>query len=270
MKLRVQGKSVFATTGSGEHKPGSASLIFIHGAGMDHSIWVMPARYFARHGYNVLAPDLPGHGMSEGPALQSIEALSDWCFALQDAVSAQQTTYVGHSMGSLVSFANAARHPKRVSRIALLGTSSPMPVSDGLLAAAKDNDHAAIDMANTWSHSAEGALGASGHPGSCNLHTGMRLLERSAAGVLHADLAACNGFSADQFGSVVDTKTLIIAGSADQMTPAKSGLKVASTIPNSQNIVLQGSGHSMLSEQPNEVLDALAQFLLPVPTEGSS
>jgi pimeloyl-ACP methyl ester carboxylesterase len=25
-------------------------------------VWVMPSRYFARHGLRVLAPDLPGHG----------------------------------------------------------------------------------------------------------------------------------------------------------------------------------------------------------------
>ena len=262
MKLTVENQTVFASTGSGTHHKDAPTLIFLHGAGMDHSVWVMPARYFARHGFNVVAPDLPGHGQSGGAPLSSIKALSAWCIALQDALGAEKAAYVGHSMGSLISFATAASHPGRVSKVALLGTSAPMPVSDGLLNAAKDNDHAAIDMANTWSHSATGALGRSGQPGSSNLHSGMRLLERSNPGVLHTDLAACNGFSSDDFGTVTDTPALIIAGTADQMTPARSGLKVAAAIPNSQQSLLEGCGHSMLSEQPNQVLDALSGFLL--------
>ena len=238
--------------------------MFIHGAGMDHTVWVLPARYFARHGYNVVAPDLPGHGQSEGEALTSIGALSDWCIALQDALGADKAAYVGHSMGSLISFAAATREPPRVSRIALLGTSAPMPVSDGLLDASRDDDHAAIDMTNSWSHSAKGALGSSGHPGSFNLHTGMRLLERSNTGVLHTDLAACNTFDASEFGALPNIPALVIAGSSDQMTPARSGLAVAAAIPECQQTVLPGCGHSMLSEQPNQVLDALAGFLLPL------
>lgn len=270
MRVDVNGTKTFIGTGSSTHKPGAPTLMFIHGAGMDHTVWVLPARHFARHGYNVVAPDLPGHGQSGGDPLTSIEAISDWCVALQDAISADQAAYVGHSMGSLISFAVAARQPHRVSRIALLGTSAPMPVSDGLLDASRDNDHAAIDMTNTWSHSASGALGSSGHPGSFNLHTGMRLLERSNDGVLYTDLAACNAFDASMYEAGSDaasgTPALVIAGSNDQMTPARSGLAVANSIPDCQHTVLPGCGHSMLSEQPNQVLDALARFLLPAPT----
>jgi len=228
---------------------------------MDHSVWVMPARYFARHGFRVIAPDLPGHGKSAGPALTSISALSDWVIALQKALNLSSSALVGHSMGSLISFATAARYPDRIAKVALLGTANPMPVAGGLLDAARDNHHASFVMANTWSHSATGKLGSSGNPGSSNLNTGMRLLERVADGVYHADLSACNDFVADDFGGVGETPALVIAGTGDQMTPVRSGLKVAAGIANCTNIVLEGCGHSMLSEQPNEVLDALADFL---------
>lgn len=264
MRITVDNAPVFVGTGSGTHNKGAPTLMFIHGAGMDHTVWVLPARYFARHGYNVVAPDLPGHGQSEGDPLTSIRALSNWCIALQDALGADKAAYVGHSMGSLISYAAATQEPPRVSRIALLGTSAPMPVSDGLLDASRDNDQAAIDMTNTWSHSAKGALGSSGHPGTFNLHTGMRLLERSNAGVLHTDLAACNAFDVADFDALTNMPALVIAGQGDQMTPARSGLAVAASIPECQQTVLPGCGHSMLSEQPNQVLDALASFLLPL------
>ena len=259
MNVTVNGDSVFYGTGGGQ--AAGTTLVFIHGAAMDHTVWTLPARYFARHGYRVVALDLPGHGQSEGAPLTSIAAMRDWTIALLDALETDEATLVGHSMGSLISFATAASAPDRISRIALLGTSAPMPVSAGLLDAAQDNHHAAIEMANTWSHSPAGALGSSGHPGQCNLNAGMRLMERSAPGVLHADLAACNGFVAADYGRISTTPALVIAGTADQMTPLRAGLKVAESIPDCTLQTLDGCGHSMLSEQPNEVLDALAAFL---------
>lgn len=261
MKIEVNGEQVFYGTGSGHADANAQAILFLHGAGMDHTVWVMPARYFARHGFRVIAPDLPGHGMSTGTPLTSIRAMRDWVLAVQDTFNISSSSLVGHSMGSLVSFATTASNPERVDKVALLGTAAPMPVSEGLLGAAFDNHHAAIDMSNTWSHSAAAKLGSSGQPGSWNLNTGMRLLERTANGVYHADLSACNGFEATEFGQVDGTPALVIAGSGDQMTPLRSGLKVAAAIPNSKTIVLDGCGHSMLSEQPNAVLDALALFL---------
>ncbi len=263
MRAEVQGNGVYYGNGSGNPTPDADSIVFVHGAGLDHSVWVMPARFFARHGLRVVAPDLPAHGRSPGVPLTTVAAYIDWIIDLLDALQIERTTLVGHSMGSLLAFATTARHPDRIERLALLGTAAPMPVGVGLLNAAADNHHAAIDMANTWSHSPRGRLGSSAHPGSSNLHMGMRLIERAAPGVFYADLATCNSFDAAEFGTVTDTPTLVLIGSEDQMTPAKAGFAVAASIPNSTTELLPGSGHSMLSEQPNQVLDALAKFVLP-------
>jgi pimeloyl-ACP methyl ester carboxylesterase len=46
--------------------------VFIHGAQHDHSVWTLQSRWFAHHGFGVLAVDLPGHGRSEGPALPDV------------------------------------------------------------------------------------------------------------------------------------------------------------------------------------------------------
>ena len=164
---------------------------------MDHTVWVMPARYFARHGYRVMAVDLPGHGKSEGPALDSVDTMADWLGRLIETSAAQASdvTVIGHSMGSLVCMSLAARYPALIDQLVLLGTSAPMPVADVLLSAAKDNDHAAIDMANTWSHGQRSQLGASENPGTYNLHMGERLLERVADDVYFKDFSACNGFT---------------------------------------------------------------------------
>ena len=261
MRIEINGNEVFYGTGSGTPSDAANTLIFVHGAGFDHTIWVMPARYFARHGWRVVALDLPGHGRSQGQALTSIAQMADWLAQVIDAVSPnQQASVVGHSMGSLVAMSLAARHANKVQKLALLGTSAPMPVADVLLNAALDNDQAAIDMTNTWSHSARGSLGSSQNPGVSNLHIGERLLQQAGAGVFHTDLAACNGFTVDGLAEVKQP-TLVIIGDEDKMTPPRAGLAVADQLPHVQQRRLAGCGHSMLSEQPNQVLDELAAFL---------
>lgn len=257
MRFQVDGSAVFASTGTGRHRAGNPAVVFVHGAGMDHSVWVMPARHFARAGLNVLAADLPGHGRSTGPAMDSVRELADWVVRAMDAANLETAAVAGHSMGALIAFALASLHPGRCRALALLGVSAPMPVTGALLSAAQENDPAAIDMANTWSHSPGARLGANENPGMWMMGTGRRLLETAGPGVFHADLSACNGFDPDEFDGPVSCPSLLILGEADQMTPARAGLRVQQRLDQARTVQLPGCGHSMLSEQPNAVLDAL-------------
>jgi len=263
MKIKLGGKEIFYTTGSGHSDSDSELVLFVHGAGFDHSVWVMPSRYFARKGLSVYAVDLPGRGGSEGPPLSSIDLMADCLadFILQLNPGGNPVTVVGHSMGSLVAYSLGARHKDKVSKIALLGTSVPMPVSDVLLNAAEDNDHASIDMTNIWSHSSTGKIGRSENPGANNLLVGQRLLERAGDGVLYSDLRACNEFDVGQMPEM-ELPCLVIVGEADKMTPASAGISVAENLAKAEVCSLSGCGHAMLSERPNEVLDALSGFIL--------
>ena len=264
MILQLNGEQVYYGTGSGHWKKDAKSIVFVHGAGFDHGIWVMPARYFARHGFNVIALDLPGHGQSSGALLTSIDAMADWVAQVIGAVADDadaKATVIGHSMGSLIAMNMAGRHKATVEQIALLGTSAPMPVTSLLLDAAKDNHHAAIDMTNTWSHSQRSIMGSSDNPGVSNIHAGERWLERAGESVLYTDLAACNAFDAAELPSV-ECPALVITGGDDKMTPAKAGIAVAQMLPNAHVANLPSCGHSMLTEQPNQVLDALSGFIL--------
>lgn len=262
MRVEVNKSTVYYGVGSGHPSNEADAVVFVHGAGFDHSVWVLPARYFARHGMRVIAPDLPAHGRSDGDALTSIESMADWVAELIEATIPRDvnTTVVGHSMGSLVTLAVADRHSDKVDKVALLGTSAPMPVGPPLLNAAKDNHHAAFDMANTWSHSTAGRIGASQNPGLSNFNSGERWLERMAPDVYHADLAACNAYQ--RKGGALSQETLVIIGSEDKMTQPRAGLSVADIVQADTTVMLDGSGHAMLSEQPNQVLDALRDFIL--------
>ena len=150
MQLSVNGIDTFVATGGREFDPSLPAVVFLHGAGFDHSTWALHSRWFAHHGYGVLAPDLPGHGRSSGAPLPTIADMADWTAALLDAAGVAKARLVGHSMGSLIALETAARHPAKVSGLSLIGTAATMTVGPDLLKAAEANDHDAIDMVSIW------------------------------------------------------------------------------------------------------------------------
>ncbi len=258
MRLIVEGRDVFVGTGGRDFDPALPAIVFLHGAGFDHTAWALLARAFAYHGFGVLAPDLPGHGRSAGQPLSSIAALADWTAALIDVADVRAARLVGHSMGSLVALETAARHSEKVSAIALIAIAAPMRVSDDLLNAAKANDRAAIAMISLGGEGYHATLGGSETPGLWMLGGTERLLERASPGVLFADLSACNDYqNALAAAAKVTAPAIVIQGSRDLMTPAKSGKAVAAAIPGCRLAMIEGAGHMLMSERPDEVLAAL-------------
>jgi len=258
MRLIVDEKEVFIATGGREFDPALPAIVFLHGAGMDHSVWALLARAFASHGLGVLAPDFPGHGRSAGAPLTSIAALADWTAALVEVAGVRAARLVGHSMGSLMALQTAVRHPEKVAAISLIATAAPMRVSEELLGAAKANDHAAIDMISLWGYGQRAVLGGCKAPGLWMLGGAERLLERARPGVLFADLSACNDYKdALDAAAKVAVPSVVILGSRDMMTPLKGGKAVAAALADCRLTVLEGAGHMLMSERPDEVLKAL-------------
>jgi pimeloyl-ACP methyl ester carboxylesterase len=235
--------------------------MFIHGAANDHSVWALQSRYFAYHGFNVLAVDLPGHGKSAGPALSGIEDMAVWTLGVLDAVGIEKAALVGHSMGSLIALEAAANAQQRVEKLVLIATAFPMKVSDALLRAARARDHAALEMINVWSHSAGGQTGGNRLPGQWIMGGSMRLLERTAD-PLYDDFNACNQYAAGSDSAAkVTCPVLMISGSRDLMAPPRSAKPLAERLANLKSVTIKGSGHDLMAEQPDAVLDALISFI---------
>ncbi|MDX1605497.1 MAG: alpha/beta hydrolase [Candidatus Competibacterales bacterium] len=265
MQLRIDGHPVQVYTGTREPRPGRFTLLFVHGAGMDHSVWVLQSRYFAFHSDNVLAVDLPGHGGSGGAPLPRIEVLGDWLARVLDATGAGPAAVIGHSMGALAALELAARHPGRIAGLALLGVGYPMPVADALLAAARDDLPAAIGMIVRWGHGSRAQLGGNRVPGLWLTGMTERLLERSAPGVLHADLAACNDYAGGlESAARVRCPTLLISGQRDLMTPPRAARALGDAIASSRSVLVEDCGHMLMGESPDAVLDALIDWRRPL------
>jgi len=265
MHVDVNGRVVYAYTGARSPRVGQQDVVFVHGAANDHSVWMLQSRYVAHHGRNVYAVDLPGHGRSAGPAATSVDALAAWLLDFLAAAGIVRATLVGHSLGSLAALAAAARAPDRVAALALLGTAVPMPVSEALLAAASADDHVAYELINGWSFSAGAKLRGNRMPGVWMTGNAMRLMERTLPGVLHADLAACNDYAGGlAAASAVQCPVLLVQAARDIMAPPANAQALAAAMRDVRSLMLPDCGHSMMTEAPDEVLDALRTFLADV------
>ena len=73
MRVDVNGSDVFVGTGGRPFDPALPCVVFLHGAGMDHTVWALLARSLAHHGHAVLAwlqdlgyPHIFKQGMEDG------------------------------------------------------------------------------------------------------------------------------------------------------------------------------------------------------------
>ena len=258
----VDRKKVFCATGGTEFDPKKRAVILIHGAGMDHSTWSLQSRWFAWHGWSVLAPDLPGHRGSAGKPLSSIKDMAAWIGRLMINAGLKKATLVGHSMGALVVLQAAADISKKVEHIALLGVADAMPVHPDLLQAARKNDPLAFDLVTSWGHGKSAHFGNNRQPGIWMLGNTRQLLARSKPGVLYNDLHACSQWEGGfKTAARVKCPALILIADRDQMTPAKRARALATEIKQNRQVVLKDCGHMMMQEQPDQTLDALiAEF----------
>ncbi len=262
MDFAVDGRKAFAYTAAHALDPAMPTIVFVHGAGLDHSWFGLQSRYFGYHGRNVLALDLPGHGRSEGPPLPAVEQMADWVMQLLDAARLDRASVVGHSMGSLIALECAARHPERVGRIALIGTAYPMKVSDAFLEAARRDEQTAFEMDTIWGHAPQVPLGGNPNPGMWMYGDTLARLARLAPGVLYAGLKACNDYAAGlESAARVKCPVLFILGNRDQMTPPRAAHALAHAIAGSRTVIIAPSGHSLMAEAPDATLDALIEFL---------
>jgi pimeloyl-ACP methyl ester carboxylesterase len=262
VRLRVAGNDVYVYSGARAPDPALPSVVFVHGAAQDHSVWTLQSRYFAHHRWNVLSVDLPGHGRSAGPALPSVEAIADWIAALLDAAATGEAVLVGHSLGALAVLEAAGRHPERVPKLVLLGAAVPMAVSDVLLDAARADDPVALELITGWSHSAGSRIGGNPMPGMWMTGHALRLMERARPGVLHVDLMACHGYAGGlQAAAGVACPTLLLQGGRDLMAPPKAAQPLRVALPAARVVTLPGCGHALMAERPDAVLEALVDFL---------
>lgn len=262
MKLDLETGSSHVATGGRAHLDSAPYVLFLHGSGQSHLTWVLQTRYFAYEGYNIIAPDLPGHGLSGGAPLTTIDQMADWAAGLLDTLKVAKAAVVGHSQGCLIALELASRHSGLVDRVCLIAGAAAIPVNDYLINSAASKPDAAIAMMTGWGHGQTGHFHDNTQPGFSHLGFGRALMAANQQDALHADLVACNAYDkgAEAAAAVTQPCHLILAG-ADKMTPVKQGRKLAQLVSQATVTEIPGAGHMLPSEHPDEVNAPLARFL---------
>ncbi len=276
MYIYFNQQKIYAYTGGKVFDAAKPTLVFIHGVLNDHSVWILQTRYFAHHGYNVLAIDLPGHGKSEGRCPKTVEEAADVVLALLKAAGLKEAALIGHSWGSLIALHAASIAPEqglRITHLALVGTAFPMKVSPALLETSLKEPMKAIEMVNTFSHSMLAPPPSALGPGTW-LYGGSRALMRRVLAsnahenVFHIGFKACDSyegaFDAQKRLLAVIKSTqcaiLFIVGESDQMTTPKAAQALIDKFPDAKIAKVPG-GHQMMTEAPEETLSALISWL---------
>lgn len=248
--LSVRGRNVRVAGVLPDDDTAIPVTLFLHGAGMDHTVWTPVTAAFAAAGRPWVAVDLPGHGGSAGALLGSIGDMADWLADVVQELGGAPVIAVGHSMGALVVLELAARYPRKIRAAALMGVAAQMPVHPDLLTMAQANDPKAAALIAKWGvgQAAQGDVG----PQVAACVTG------APAGALHADFAACDAYlDADAMAGRVACPMLLVLGDEDRMTPPDKAMPLLQAGQDTRQTVLPETGHMMMLEAPGACAEAL-------------
>ena len=262
MYFDVNGTRTYASTGGRALQNGRPWIVFLHGAGSSHLSWVLQTRALAYDGWNVLAPDMPGHNLTGGAALSDVASMTQWVLAAMESVGCEKAVICGHSMGGLIALEMARTHPERVRALVLVATAAAIPVNNALISMAETTEFKAFQSMNSWGYGADAHMHDNTWPGGSHINFGIDMMRLNAPGTLATDLKACAGYAggADAAAQVKCPVLCIFAGQ-DKMTPLKAGKALADILPARELVIVTNSGHTIPTERPREVNAAMRDFL---------
>ena len=233
--------------------PLSPPIILLHGAGGTHLHY--PPELRRLNGYQVFAPDLPGHGKSEGLGRQTIPDYAQAIREFMDDLNLPAALLIGHSMGSAIALQLALDTPDRVLALVLLGSGSRLRVAPSILdnTASEATFPLAVKTITEWSYSPQS-------PAHLKELAAQRMSETRPA-VLHGDFIACDNFDLSESLPEIHQPTQLICGADDKLTPPKYSKYLQENLPNAQLEIIPEAGHMVMLEQPHPVAETIEAFI---------
>ena len=152
MIIEIENKSVHASDAGQGVDNSKDTIVFLHGSGLSHIVWSLTEQFFSSKNFNVLSIDLPGHGNSEGPCLDSIEKITDWLEKVFEKLNLKNLILVGHSQGCLEAIEYSFKYKKRLKKMVLMSGSYRMPVNKDLIDLASNGDSDAVKLMMKWGY----------------------------------------------------------------------------------------------------------------------
>ena len=256
MIIEIENKSVHASDAGQGVDNSKDTIVFLHGSGLSHIVWSLTEQFFSSKNFNVLSIDLPGHGNSEGPCLDSIEKITDWLEKVFEKLNLKNLILVGHSQGCLEAIEYSFKYKKRLKKMVLMGGSYQMPVNKDLIDLASNGDSDAVKLMMKW-----------GYEGSKKFIGGNpieRIIQspRDISEILAVDLIACNNYAnGSKAAQSISCPIMLVFGELDKMVNLEAGKKFANLVKNSTTHIIPGCGHMIMIEKAFEMREKVLEFL---------
>ncbi len=261
MQIRIDGKSVsvrMSRDAGGDTRP---AVVCIHGAGGNKTHWLGQFRALGEAARVVLV-DLPGHGGSDGSPCESVEEYAAFMRALLAAdeleLENRGVVLAGHSLGGAVAM-EVALGGYPAAGLVLAATGARLRVMPAFLEAMRNSEPA------DWIDMVGGMLYGPGVSDEALTLMRRELLATPGA-VFANDFTAADRWDAMSRVGDIDVPTLVVSGTADQMTPEKYARFLAQTIPGAALHLIEGVGHMPMLENPDGFNAALLSFVRSLPS----
>ena len=256
MIFQLENKNIHASDSGQGIDTNKDTIVFLHGSGLSHIVWSLAEQFFSSKNYNVLSIDLPGHGNSDGPCLDSIEKIADWMEKVFDKLKLKNLILVGHSQGCLEILEYSSRYKERLKKLVFVGGSNKMPVHPDLIELAQSGHSDAVKLMMKWGYEGSKKF-IGGNPVEKIIQS-----PRDISEILAVDLNACNNYSnGSEAAKVIDLPSMLIFGELDKMVNLESGKKFSNLIKNSTTHVIKGCGHMIMIEKAFEMREKILEFL---------
>jgi pimeloyl-ACP methyl ester carboxylesterase len=254
--FQLENKNIYASdSGQGLDK-NKDTIVFLHGSGLSHIVWSLAEQFFSSKNFNVLSIDLPGHGNSDGPCLDSIEKIADWLEKVFDKLQLKNLILVGHSQGCLEILEYSNRYKERIKKLVFVGGSNKMPVHPDLIELAQNGHSDAVKLMMKWGYEGSKKF-IGGNPVEKIIQS-----PRDISEILAVDLKACNNYSnGSEAAKAINLPSMLIYGELDKMVNLKAGKKFSNLIKNSTTHVIKGCGHMIMIEKAFEMREKILEFL---------
>ena len=230
---------------------GRPAIMFVHGAGGSHLMWLGQLAHFSK-AYRPIAINLPGHGLSPGKGCERIEDYAEFVLGLADELKLEKFLLAGLSMGGAISQAIALKAPDRLLGLALLSTGAKLKVMPEIFTLLRENWPAYLKMFPQF------AFSKNASPKVVEL--AVKELAQREPLVVEADFRACDRFNLTEQVRQIQLPCLIISAMQDLLTPPKYSDYLHAQIAGSRLVKIEESGHIVNLEKPNEVNQTLSEF----------
>ena len=256
MIFQIENKNIHVSDAGQGIDLNKETIVFLHGSGLSHIVWSLAEQFFSSKNYNVLSIDLPGHGNSDGPCLDSVEKIADWMEKVFDKLKLKNLILVGHSQGCLEILEYSSRYKERLKKLVFVGGSNKMPVHPDLIELAQSGHSDAVKLMMKWGYEGSKKF-IGGNPVEKIIQS-----PRDISEILAVDLNACNNYSnGSEAAKVIDLPSMLIFGELDKMVNLESGKKFSNLIKNSTTHVIKGCGHMIMIEKAFEMREKILEFL---------